>query len=457
MSELHFDTATTDITAHAGYVNPVSVNGYLFTWEAYTGTGGFFNGGYLVPYDRELFYSKRRQLAAYRNYTRPIVDSVVGPVFTSPIVRKSNNDLFDAFLLNTDNKGTFITKNSHDVALLARLHGVVFVVMDNFENIPEMTVAEAINTRMYPYTYIQPAYTVKAYKADRFNKLEELTFTSHNETLEDGKTYQTTITWDSINSTKTWYKDNKYVKHVTKTHGLGVLPVIAVYADNNNEVLPQAPFYDLAKLNASLFNKDSELRDTERSQAFSIFYMQVDTASQSIALGPHSAVILPMDPNLTITPGYASPNPEILKILIASSDKYVESMYQLASNNGIVGFKSASSGIAEAYRFVAKNDQLKHTADIATKYEQALSHMFGLYINTPIEYTVNYTNNFDTFYSQSSVDDITKLLNIDMPDKIKKEIKKSVVSRFLDNLSYEQIKELHDIIDNDTVNSSGTI
>jgi hypothetical protein len=120
-------------------------------------------------------------------------------------------------------------------------------------------------------------------------------------------------------------------------------------------------------------------------------------------------------------------------------------MYQTANNIGVVGLRTASSGISEAYRFQAKNSQLKDTAAVATKYEQALAKLFGIYNKTTVDYEVAYTKNFDVFYDQLSSDDYTKLLALDIKDEVKTEIKNTIVNKYLNHLSLEEQTKLKDL------------
>ena len=164
MKEKSFDVASKDVTnpnysQAIGYVDTNKLNPYLFCSHAYEGDAGFRDGNYLIPFERELFYPKRKTFSAYRNFVKPIINAIVDPVFSSKIIRETENDLFQEFIYNCDNKGTDLHYFSKEIATLARLHGVCFVVMDNFSEVPD-TRSEAIAQRKLPYIYIQKAYNV---------------------------------------------------------------------------------------------------------------------------------------------------------------------------------------------------------------------------------------------------------------------------------------------------------
>lgn len=427
------------------FTNPLELNQYSFVSQCYHGDGGILNGNLLVPYDREMWYQKRKVLSSYRNFLKPIVDSICTPVFNAPIVRTTTNDLFQTFLNDVDNKGTDINEFSNDVVLYSRLHGVCFVVMDNFEALPS-TLNEQINQRVLPYAYIQDAGTVKSYQADMFDKLISITFYGPDKVINDN-TYHTDITWDSNKVVRRVLDGDKVIDSKTKIHNLNMLPIISVYSTFRDKVLPQPPFYDIAKLNCNLYNKDSELRDQERAQAFSVFYCQTDTNNNNIAIGPHAGIILPLDERLNITPGYASPDSSILKVLQDSSMEFVNSIFKAADIQGINVIKQSSSGIAEAYRFISTNNQLKKSALISQRFELKLSKVFSRYINQEVDYECVYTTSYDNFYGKTSVDDMLKLLSADLPVAVKNEIKKNLIVKTLDNLDYNKINELKDIVD----------
>lgn len=445
MSEFNITTVTNP-SYYNNVVDPQSVNKYLFVSNLYEGSAGVSDGSYLIPYERELFYPQRKMLSSYRNFMKPIVNAIIEPVFSSNVTRTTSNTIFKSFLEDVDNRGTTMTSNAQDVVTLARLHGVTFVVVDNFkaEEIP-LTEAEAIEGRKFPYVYTQPAYSVLDIQVDKFSRIESITFSAKDEDL-NGKKVSVAYKWDNVQCTKIYYKGKKVIKEEKFPHGLNVLPVIALYSKSNSDVLPFPPFYDLARLNCTLYNKDSELRDQERAQAFSVFYAQLGGENNNTTIGPHSMIDLPIDPNVTIEPGYASPNPQILSHLIESNKEIVESIFQIANQNGIVGLKQ-TSGIAESYRFQATNNQLKATAKIAEEYERKLAHLVGLYINQEIDYQVQYTHNYDAFYSNMSVDEIEKVLNMDLPDQVKTELKKLATTKFLDTMDVDKLSEILKIFD----------
>lgn len=445
MNELTFETGTNLNNPNYNNVTPLFKDKYIFMTHSYEGTGGYADGTYLFPFLRESFYGQRKQMCSYRNFIRPLINSLIEPVFNAPIVRETNNNLYKKFIESPDGLST-MDEFSKDVAQLSRLHGTVFIVMDNYlaSEMPT-TEDEAISNRILPFVYIQPAFTVSAYTNNKFKQLTSITF--YAEILVDGKPYQKYTTWDDMDTTIEIRDGDKLISTEIITHGLGVLPVIQVNSVCQADILPTPQFHDVAKINLAVFNKDSEIRDQERAQAFSIFYMQTDQNSNNTTIGPHNAIMIPADDKITIVPGYASPDSSILTVLMANNKELIDSIYKIAENNGITAVKQASSGIAESYRFISKNAQLIKTALLCETFERRLAEVFSAYINQEVELLIRYSRDYSPSITIDNIDATIKLLNLDIPDEVKKTIKKELVSKTLDYLDSDELKELINLID----------
>jgi hypothetical protein len=445
ISEGSHDMTNTNPSWGNSHIDVRTLNPYVFVSHTYDGTGGYYDGSYLFPFARESFYEERKKTAFYRNFLKPIIKAITEPVFSKNVIRETSNPLFESFLNNVDNIGSKISANAYNVTTLSRLHGVTFVVMDNFTTINAMSVNEAINLRLFPYIYIQPAYTVSSHTTDDYGKLTSITF-KHTELWNDDKECDVYVTWNDIQSIKVYSRNNKELTRQTNTHNLGVLPVISVYSDTVQDILPVPPVYDIAKLNYAIFNKDSELRDQERATAFSMLYMQTDSNNNNFAIGSHNILLLPASSDITIPPAYISPDTSIMSTLSANTEVLINSIFSAAQQQGVVAIKE-TSGIAEAYKFRAQSTQLQKTAIIAEHYEQKVAELFSRYIKQDVDYIVNYDKTYDPFYSRVTVDELTKLLSLPLPDDVKKALYKSIVSKTLDHLDQDTLNVLFDSID----------
>ena len=134
----------------------LNIHDYNFLNDAYYGRGGFRDGSYLVSHPREAAdkFLKRKELSYYLNYVAPVVNSHVNPVFRKEPEREwSNNELFSAFIKDVDKASTKLSRFMKRAALMAKLQGVAFIVVDNESEQPQ-TLADAHAKRAFPYIYL---------------------------------------------------------------------------------------------------------------------------------------------------------------------------------------------------------------------------------------------------------------------------------------------------------------
>ena len=434
------------------YTNILSVNKYEFLTNTYFGTGGYMDGTYLVPNSRELFYKKRKELSAYRNFMKPVVDSLLTPVFNKPATRiitdangnKLENTMFETFLKDCDNNSSDIQSVVEQATMYARLHGVSFIVMDSFGyDVQPETINEAISSRIMPYIYIRKASDVEAYSHDTFGRIGSILFKELSVIVE-GKPEERFMEWTELYSRA--HRRNKDGKIVPigepVIHGLGTIPVIAAYSvakKNTSDVLVDPPMYDLAKLNCQLYNKDSAIVDLERAQAFSVFYLQSDNGG-NITLGAHNVVFLPMES--TMAPGFATPPEGTLRGLVDNAETLKNSIFQIAQQNGVYGIQEAKSGLAMSYDFYAQEYQLHKTAQIAKYIEDNIARLFKLYTNEEFEYIVKYPDEYRPGNTNGIIATYKEVLGMGIPEEFKKAIYEKLAYLLFEKEENDRINDI---------------
>lgn len=371
-----------------------TVNVYAFMDDAHDGTGGFRNGTYLIPHAREMFYEERKQLAYYKNFVRPIVRAMVDPVFNEAVVTKvlgadgtdATSDQLEAFLENCDNGGTTLQNFVKRACRKARVHGVSFIVMDNFPagEIP-VSVLDAVKARKIPYLCLRTAAQVPengGYDCDEYGNPMWILFAEKDDP-NDKATPKRWRKWTPEYTVMCRAKGDGFDEIVeTKSeHGLGCIPVICLYAasrDNMDTPLVDPPLYDLARMNHALFNKTSLIHSQERSQGFSLLYIQTNNPQNLQTVGDKTVLFIPE--NMTIPPAYISANPAVLEGLVSNEDKLREDMFRLAEQNGVIGVQSAKSGVAIQWDFFAHESVLKTTSSMAKWLTDKIAELWGLYV-----------------------------------------------------------------------------
>lgn len=468
-------TSEPNVQQTKSYVSVLNENIYKFMSNSFSGKGGYRDGSYLIPHNRELFYDARRDLNFYKNYVLPIVSAMVDPVFSKEIERTvttaSGTEMTDgmpvAFLEDVDKAGADMQRFARNVALTAMLHGITFVIVSNDEKTTEST-EEAIRLREYPYVYIKKAYQVPkpikmddssespiGWKTDKFGNIIWITFVEKKikvknaaGTLEDKIQYSY---WDKDKYFEFYLSSSKIriiVGEETKFE-LGKIPVIPVYGgtrENNKNILIDPPLYDIAKTNHAMYNKDSEIRDLERAQGFSVFYSP-SSEPGNMNIGAHNVLYPPID--APFPPGFASPDVGILKGLMENAVQLRDDLFAMANQKGVIGVRSAKSGLALEWEFKAEELILQHVSQFSEVMEDKVMELFALWTGDDFVYNAQYPNTFKPSSNVQDVDLVDKALIMGLPPKAAMILKKMVFKTLVKKESPEDMKEALEQFDRD--------
>lgn len=409
------------MTDESDYTSLFTVSEYTFMSDAFDGLGGFRNGHYLVPHTAEMrmSFDRRRDLAYYKNYVYPIIRATIDPVFNASIKRSvlvagdvvSEGYYATGFVADATGGGEDLQAFVDRVVTKTTLHGAAFVVMDNTpEAASEKNKTVALDRRLYPYVFIRTMEELDSSRTGYMGQLEWIRFCDG--TSEDGKE-RLYVYYDSQVIRREKKVNDEYVVISETPHGLGVIPVIVSYYDSREsksrtriEVDP--PFYDIARINHAVYNKDSLITSQERSQGFAMAYLQEDKPG-NVVFGRHTYLSLPM--KTTMAPGYIAPPPAILGQLVADNEKLREDLFRIAGQKGI-DFRSgqAKSGDALEWEFIAQEVVLKKTAKRAATVEQQIMDLFAKWTNEAFEFQVEYPEEYRPASDDSEIARFDKLM-----------------------------------------------
>lgn len=437
-------------------INILNQNKYTFCKDAYFGSGGFRTGYYLVPNQIETMYPERRQLAAYNNYVKPIVDATVNPVFAKPIKRimkaTAGNSLYQAFIDNCDGNGNNLDTFMANVAKLANLNGVEFIVVDSRPYTG--TVEETIRDRAFPYVYSVSADLIVDYSTDPEDRfiMVECEQVTINKVM-----YRAAIKWTDESSTKMIYKGKDWEQYeVPYEHGLGVIPVIPVYSTpQSGEFLVEPAMFDICRTNWFVYNLDSERREVYRKQGFSMLAIQTDMngGEVSIRVGTGNVLFVPKD--VSNMPQYVSPNPAIASGILEESKEAVARLYQLAEQNGVTAVKSQVSGVAKEWDFQAHGFILSRTASMCQSAEYKIANIFGLYTGKQVDIIIEYPLSFEPRSKQYDLDMLDKVFVANISPTANKVISLAMVKVLFPDLPEEQYKKIEQELEKVTPPTDG--
>jgi len=447
-----------DVEDTHNYTSVLGENIYEFMSNAFFGEGGFKDGSYLIPHSRELFYDARRDGAFYKNFTQPIVNAMVNPIYAKYIKRsitRNGNPVEDGFavrfLNDVDNNGTDMQGFMRDNAgLFATLHGITFVVVDNHKKTTK-TVPQALENREFPYIYTYKASQLPernnagtlGWETDRFGNLQWITFYEGKKQIgkEKRKYYSY---WDKDTFFTFWIDSNDSAVRIEidrYDHNLGKIPVIPYFTGRRiaqRNMTPQPPLYDIAKINHTIFNKDSEIRDQERAQGFAVFYVS-SSSPGSLNIGAHNVLYPPIES--PFPPGFASPDPAILDGLVKNAAALRDDLFRIAEQKGVTATKTAKSGIALEWEFTAEDIILANQSKRAEAIEYKIMELFWLWTGeTGYEYQADYPLSFRPRATSAELENIDKALLMSMPPKAQRVLKRKVFESIIEDEESPEIE-----------------
>lgn len=402
---------------------------YSFCWNAYWGTGGFYDGTVLrkmlVEIDDQ--YLIRRALTFYRNFFRQIIDATFKPVFAVSATRSTQVNgvvdkdgkscpVWNKFQDDCDNRHRKIGEFTKKVVKGARITGASFIVMDNFpENELPKNTPEVIKSRKFPYVYTRLPQQVeeKLVVINEFCQIEEIAFRENPEKVIDlqGKT-ETEKRWKkwtrSYSVKMRQDKESRDIVEIPDTlrlHNLGEVPVIPVIPSEaeDDTLLPQPAFYDICRCNWAIYNWDSFEARTICASMYPILTLPQPQGSNpnagAQAMSPTQGLYVAPAENGTTPahPMYLDYPTNCFEAVQKYISELIDDMFRQAGQLGVqaqTGGKPAS-GLSKIADFHAQHFVLKESAKMAKKAEEEMARIFQLYyISEKFDFEAHYEEDY---------------------------------------------------------------
>lgn len=365
-----------------------SIDRFALLNDAYNGEGGFEAGGYILQHKRELaddIYA-RRQLSYFLNYTAPVVNSHVDPIFRMEARRDwGGAGVIEQFTDDVDAAGTGIHDFMKRAAITAKLHGVAFIVIDNFSDQP-VNVADLLAERKFPFAYILGPDSFVSMKTDRFGRLVEIKFCQLD---DNGKPEYATWTRTSwlVTEDEAGKKTLRF-----GDHNLGVVPVVRLYSRKQPRVtndLPMSEFYQVARTNYRLYNLCSEIDEITRGTTFAMLIYPGNP--KDLTIGVNKAI--GFDKDGKNIPAFIAPDSGPLNMLLQYKTDLITDIFVMARLSHLRGIQQ-QSGVAKQWDFEYLNIALADFARNCQQAENQMLKMFSLWSKMEADYTATYKDDF---------------------------------------------------------------
>ena len=404
--------------------------------NAYYGTGGFDNGGYLAKHKRELDdnYERRKSLAYYYNFFAAIVNALVEPVFKKQAYRDwkgPHSELIKRFIEDADCKGSDMQSFMQQAALACKLYGICYIVVDNFDSVPEM-LEDVLAERRMPYAYIVEPPAVQKVKFDRFGNVTEFVFTEQDD--DQDRTIKYTATGFEI---KEKDGENRYGEHTLRR-----APVIAMRSRITADKKPPSEFNSQVRIALNMYNTCSYLSEILGGQAFNILTYP-STQAQDLVIGINNA--LGYDGELSRhPPAFIAPDAAPATTIIDVVKMQVQEMYRLSGLSFVTGTKVESSGEAKKWEFERTNQSLATLARICQNTEKQIVGLFCAWLGAAndCKYEVSYPQDFGIVDVKTEIEVAQLIIDLGLSKGLNIEVLKKIINAYLPELPADRTDEL---------------
>lgn len=400
--------------------------------DAYYGTGLFWKGTGLRrhPRESEANYNERKELAYYLNYTGPIVNASVDPIFVNEIKREHTDDaMFLGFIGDVDRLGTYLQDYIRRVATLAKLYGVVYIVVNNTDKLATDR-AKNIELRNYPFVTEVLPQEVTRWDFDETGKLSMFEYTAQVES-SDGKVRQQRCRWTTTEWSITG-EDGQVSQSGENT--IGEIPIVQWFGRSTQPtvVKPPSEFISIAQANYHLYQLCSWHTQLLRDQAFSILTVP-EMGSDEITVGTNNVLTYP--PESSHVPAFISPDAGPANMLTDQIDRMINEMYRMSGINSVVGVEQSKSGVAKQWDFERTNQRLADFAIQCENAEKRIVSLFEKWTGVNVEYSCEYPRDFKINDISESLTQAQQALDLGFSSKtFNLEVAKKVISAYMANI-----------------------
>jgi len=396
-----------------------------FMLDAYSGHGGFATGDYLVGHPRESVdkLKLRKELAVYPNFTRKIVDVMMGFLWRQAPSREVD-DLYTHFSGNADGVGTKLDSLLFTYQRLAMILGTVYVIVDKPKTQGKTKAEQEI-----PYLALRLHGQLVNEQKDSQGAWTTVTFSEQSGSDMLYRTFTRTgwkLSSDQDGSDIIDQGD----------YTLGRVPVVRLHIAkplNPTDSKSQSWVYDLASLNWDLFNLRSELRELFRAQTFAILALPVSSDAERERL---KDLTISTENALTYIPtvggsqpGYIAPPADPVELYMKQIAATIEDIYRVANLEFVGGIQQ--SGVALSFHFQEANSSLRGMSEMGETAENEIADLVYLWQGKTFSGNIAYPNDFNLTDLQQAIaiamDSVSLGMGVEFDKALKKRLSKQIL------------------------------
>lgn len=348
-------------------------------------------------------------------------------------------DVVQEFLQNVDGNNTSIDTFMKRAAIMAKVYGVSFVVVDMPREKTAVNMAELIAGRQYPYLRLMGPDDLLEYGLDKNGRLSYVVF-QEIDSIDSGATSYRYLRYDRDGWQIT---GDDEIGTASGTYNLGGVPVVPLFSRllEQKTLKPMPDMEPIAMTAKALYNHCSWLDEILRNQTFPLLTIPSLDAKE-MTIGNNNA--LGYDPNTAHSPDFIAPPSDPASVLQTQITTLIKEMYRMASLSFMQSASTAdqSSGVSRQWEFERTNQQLANFAANCKRAEEQVLQIVAAWLNSSIEYTVSYPDDFGIVDVEGELQEAQEVLDLNLTPELKQEVLKKVLAAYCPDVTDERVDEL---------------
>ncbi len=400
--------------------------------EAYEGSGGFADGGYLHRHEKEsdTKFHNRRKLAKYFNFAEVIIDTIRDSCLREKAERSVSDKRLENIFADVDLCGKTWDTYLKEQLTLALIFGFVDTLVDvpTGDRDSILSSHDEQHAGLRPYMVTVHPLNLVNWKHDRRGLASILIKENENENsfFEDEHEGEKKNTRYRYFDRQKWALYNEDAEIIDEgVHALGVVPLARLYCKKS----VQHPFIGKSILPdpdilIDYYNLDSEKREIFRQQTFSLLLISMgETGTREdirnlVLTGTNNAIALPYGASAK----FISPDPDQARLLIEEQKEIVRNIFRLKHLKYDTGGSAEKSGEAFRWDYKDMSELLAGLAANLEDFENRIVTIISKWGNDPRireSFAVKYPRDFNIYSLRETLENAASLVSLGLGERVK--------------------------------------
>jgi hypothetical protein len=384
-----------------------TINSWNLIHDAVNGRGGFVNGFYLVPHEKEIDsngnlidkFWERVEATAYDNFAKTICNSPWKYITKNEdmIKRDTAETDLQEFWLAVDGRNLRMSDFLEYPALQARMYGTAWVFLDRPVNATGQApdaprgrrAIDALPTNR-PYAYSVATRNVVDWQFDPSGQLSSITCREPLEGYDDLEEKNLRLRIWTCTGWSLFRKVDgaEWDFETGGPNSWGVVPAVPIYdeAPGPKLAMGTSVMLDTARAARQHYNLSSEKRELERKNSFAMLAMPMadPTQVENITLGNQR--VLGFSDKSSSPPVYVESTLTAFDKIVQDMKDTKEAAYAAADMAAMMGFANilkTSSGFHEEAVFERTNTRIGKFASSLERGETEIAQLFRVMLGRP--------------------------------------------------------------------------